>query len=447
MATLLEILKKPLDERKGVYGSNDISKIKIDGEEFKGYKTFSSFWEKTYKDEPSRSIAGVIDNLNSYPTFTTFHIIINYSMMSIDDYRRLYKLMLSKNEFIVTAYDTIKNMPYTCKMYFAPDQMPKLYAMARKLSGDSFVEVLGVQDYTIELIGTNSGIETIDIIFKDENNSTIYTKEARPNEEIEIYYNYQPLNEGYEWYGVWQISYDRDDIEDKLIVNGDVIVPSEYGIITETGESFVNSYKYMILKPVLVGTKKYKLSFDFGIGIPPTPLESETFPTNINIDHGYNISQAVSDENISIEGTPGIFIVYSTNISNITRIKTPNVVYNGKEYLGEDAYSFLGWTLVKDATDLEFRILATTTFDYDYNRTIYALFRKRIYNVLFSSPDSDLQFDTLTNVPYDSDVIVPFVRKNGKKLVWYWKDGDTEVEFNGKMPPFVLNLYGKWVDE
>jgi hypothetical protein len=153
---MYEILSKPLSTRREVYGSTDIQQIIIDGNKFSGYKTFSSYWEKTYAKQPERSANGVISNLDSYPTFTTFHLTVNFAMMSIDDYRRLYELMLSKNEFLVTAYNAITGGTHTCKMYFAPDQMPKLYAVARKLQGEKFVEVLGVRDYTIELIGTNN---------------------------------------------------------------------------------------------------------------------------------------------------------------------------------------------------------------------------------------------------------------------------------------------------
>lgn len=434
MASLYEILRRPLEERINSYGSKDISKLIIDGEEFKGYKTFSSFWEKTYKDEPTRSIAGVIDNLNSYPTFNTFHIVINYAMMSIDDYRRLYRLMLSKNEFVVTAYDSVKNMPYTCKMYFAPDQMPKLYAMARRLNGNTFVEVLGVQDYTIELIGTNADIEKIDIIFEDEYGNTIHTKQAMPNEEIEIYYNYQPSNEGVEWYGDWIVNY----MDGEIITNGEAIVPSEY-VIIEGGR------KHMTLTPKVEGTKEYKLTLDFGIGIVPQATNSDVFPSTINISYGDPIAGTILNKNIYIIGeNTSIFSIVKFGPFSYTNIRTPNVTYNGKEYSGERAYTFDGWHLVKDASA---RISASTTYDYKFNRTIYAQFKKRTYTVSFEFNEDGVQFAPLEKVPYDSDVVVPFMRKNGKKLVWYWFEGDTKVEFNGKMPPFALSLHYKWVDE
>lgn len=171
--SIINILSKPLSQRKEIYGTTDIQKLIIDGNVFTGYKTFSSHWEKTYIEQPERSTSGVIDNLEDHATFTTFIVKVNFAMMSIDNYRRLYDLMLSKNEFLVTAYDVLTNETITQKMYFAPDQMPKLYAMARNLQGSKFVEVLGIQDYTIELIGTNADLEAINIIYYDFDGSRL----------------------------------------------------------------------------------------------------------------------------------------------------------------------------------------------------------------------------------------------------------------------------------
>ena len=185
--TMYDVLSKPLSKRRVDYGTNEIQYIIIDGNKFGGYKTFSSYWEKTYAKQPERSASGVISNLDSYPTFTTFHLTINFAMMSIDDYRRLYELMLSKNEFIVTAYNIVTGGTHTCQMYFAPDQTPKLYAVARKLQGEKFVEVLGVQDYTIELIGTNNDEDyTFTVKYYDKSGTLLGSSEQYLNTEFLI---------------------------------------------------------------------------------------------------------------------------------------------------------------------------------------------------------------------------------------------------------------------
>lgn len=185
--TMYDVLSKDLSQRREDYGTTEIQYIIIDQNKFGGYKTFSSYWEKTYVKQPERSASGVISNLDSYPSFVTFHLMINFAMMSIDDYRRLYELMLSKNEFIVTAYDATTGSTHTCKMYFAPDQMPKLYAVARRLQGEKFVEVLGVQDYTIELIGTNNDEDyTFWVIYCDKNDNRLGIRQQYLNTEFVV---------------------------------------------------------------------------------------------------------------------------------------------------------------------------------------------------------------------------------------------------------------------
>lgn len=169
--TLIEdVYKKSLSERYAdydVYGSErEIHKVVIDGNVFSGYKAFTFIWEKTFVKEPTRSSNGTIGNLNSYATFITPHLKINFAMISIDDYRRLYRLILQKNEFTVTCYDVISDSKITKKMYFAPDQFPTLYTVARKLaSGEKFIELTGVKDYTVELIGTNNELDLVSITY------------------------------------------------------------------------------------------------------------------------------------------------------------------------------------------------------------------------------------------------------------------------------------------
>jgi hypothetical protein len=173
MATIKEIYNLSVDERADNYNAEGITSITIDGNEFTGYKAFSFIWEKTFAKEPERSSSGVIGNLDSYPTFITPHLKIDFSMISIDDYRRLYNLILNRNEFDVTCYDVVNNCMTTNKMYFAPDQFPKLFTMARHLSqGGKFIELTGVRDYTVELIGTNNTKDEVSVSYVNENTRT-----------------------------------------------------------------------------------------------------------------------------------------------------------------------------------------------------------------------------------------------------------------------------------
>ncbi len=159
--TIGGILQYSLEDRKGSRFNaslKNIGIVKIDGNPFTDYKAFSFLWEKSYVKSPERSADGTITNIDSYPTFVTPHLKIDFSMMSIDSYRVLMKLLYEKNEHIVECYDVVNNEFVTNNMYFATEEMPKLWAIARALNGEQWVELLGVQDYTVEMIGTNTDV-------------------------------------------------------------------------------------------------------------------------------------------------------------------------------------------------------------------------------------------------------------------------------------------------
>lgn len=163
--TIREILKKSPEERKQLYQASglenkNIDKVKIDENTFTDYSAFSFLMEKTFVKSPTRSSDGSIPDLDTYAWFLTPHLKIDFSLMSIDSYRTIMKLLRSKNEFSVTCYDVVEDKDVTHNMYFATEQMPKLWTIAKALNGgDPWVELLGVSDYTVELIGTNIGVQ------------------------------------------------------------------------------------------------------------------------------------------------------------------------------------------------------------------------------------------------------------------------------------------------
>lgn len=135
------------------YTSTQLDRIEIDGCEIHGYFEYSFMEEKSYMEQPVRSQDGSIENLDDYTTFLTPRLIIKYNMMNIEDYRTLMTFLKSKNTFQVTCYDIVADRRVTHEMYFANPQMPIIY--------QRYLAALGVQDYTIELIGTNRKTEEI----------------------------------------------------------------------------------------------------------------------------------------------------------------------------------------------------------------------------------------------------------------------------------------------
>ena len=147
------------------YKTTLLDRIQIDGNEIQGYFEYSYFDEKTYALSPIRSSDGTIDNLNSYSTFLTPRLVIKYKYMHISDYRKLMKLLISKNEFSVSCYDIVADTRVTHNMYLATPSMPTIHQ--RNL------QVLGVLDYTIELIGTNTDFEEYTVTYNYNIPSTL----------------------------------------------------------------------------------------------------------------------------------------------------------------------------------------------------------------------------------------------------------------------------------
>ena len=83
------------------YRAVDIEKVVIGGNTYTNYGAYSYILEKTYVKSPSRSASGSIGNLNSYATFLTGHLVIDFSIISIDDYRAIMRQHYEQNENVV----------------------------------------------------------------------------------------------------------------------------------------------------------------------------------------------------------------------------------------------------------------------------------------------------------------------------------------------------------
>ena len=156
--TVTEVLRLPLERRLALSGTKQITSFSLDDQTYTGYKGYSFFWELTLVSQPERSAGGVID-LTSNAYFITPHLRIDFSLISWDDFRRLRQQQLSKLYFTLKCFDTDFNQMIEEEVYFHPDTLPNFQFMARKLNGEKWTEILGAKDYTIELVGTNRGVE------------------------------------------------------------------------------------------------------------------------------------------------------------------------------------------------------------------------------------------------------------------------------------------------
>lgn len=139
------------EELREAYTKSQIDRITISNGteelELTGYAEYSYLEERSYTVQPVRSNDGQIVDIDEYATFLTPRLIIKYNMMGIEDYRALMKMLRSKNSFIVTLYDVVEDKRVRKEMYVAPNPMPIIY--------QQFLIAMGIQEYSIELIGTN----------------------------------------------------------------------------------------------------------------------------------------------------------------------------------------------------------------------------------------------------------------------------------------------------
>jgi hypothetical protein len=87
--SIYEILGLTPTDRKKEYEAENIHKVIIDGNEYTNYGQYRFIWEKTYPVSPERTIGGVIGGLNTLSTFLVGHLYMDFSIMSIDDYRKI----------------------------------------------------------------------------------------------------------------------------------------------------------------------------------------------------------------------------------------------------------------------------------------------------------------------------------------------------------------------
>lgn len=417
-----DILSMGINERRNKFQAKGIEKVVIDNNEFTDYKAFSFLWELSYITPPERSSDGTIENLNSYSTFITPHLKIDFSMLSIDSYRKIMKMLYEKREFIVKCYDIVYDTITENKMYFTTEEMPKLWAIARALNGEQWVELLGVQDYTVEMVGTNASLETVNILYydNDKENGVLIADASQvenKNTEVIIGYDFTPPSP-YKFTGVWL------DKDGKKYKNGDVItVISELKLYAE-----------------LVNENEYTLSFNYGNGISPIQSNNAQPLINIPIKENESISTAISKANI--QTTDGIF-VFPANGTGLSEI-TYKWGDNEHKINGERAYSFLGWYWTSEANEKS-KVTGESLFDYNVNRTIFQIYEPVKYNLVYHTNTNEISLDT-QQIPYKQSVTTPrLALKNYSFVGWFLEsDFKTQISQTFSMPPQNVHLYAKW---
>lgn len=398
-----------------LYGMNDAHKtpqimsFKVDGNEITCYASYSFFQAKSYDKAPIRGVGGVIDNLNSYSTFLTPRLRVKFSMMPLETYRTIMKLIQSKNEFLVECYDVVWDRTIKFKAYFSTEDYPELFIYD--------LYTLGVIGYEIELQGTNADLDYISIV-----------------------YHRNPRNSSGEQIGN---GIDSTEGEYDLTIGQEVIIGQSTSFPTET---FGGLYKF----------KEWNTQAD-GKGMRFDNMVATTIASDLVL---YAIWEATDMATLSYNY--GLSRVATDNSSGVvTEIRTksvqqgqtigalpqtddePIVTIDKKDYR---PYYGGGW--YKLPTLNSTRVDENTAYWTNYNSTIYRLYEVRKYPISYVTNQDNIVIEP-QSVEYNTNVTLPLLYKENKNFDgWYEK-----ADFSGSriksltMPPYNVTLYAKWSDK
>lgn len=433
--TLREILGFPFDSiQRQRYNANApdkrISEIKIDGNTITGYSAFYFLWEKSYIKSPSRSGNGSISNLNSYSTFITPHLKIDFTMLSIDAYRTIMRLLYAKNEHIVECYDIVNDRTTVNNMYFSTESMPNLYTLTRQLQGEEpIIEVLGVKDYTVELIGTNNDFSLVSVVYHlnppadtGYADLTIGEEDVYKGQDIVIGSSASSIVAetfgGKYKFTKWNVDGTNPTTskEQGNFINGQV-----YTI--NVGDEIEDNESAFVLYALWEATTDHNLNFNYGLADPSIDESTYTYETSRKVVQGKSIGTLPTAE------TP---TVKAKDLNGNETTYTPYV--NG------------AWYKTPIKTENSVAVKSGDLYWLNRDSTIYLLYDTTQY-VLNLYIDGSLH---QTNyVAYNSTMNLPLLVKSGYTFDgWYYtSDFQSSTKFSGSMPPYSLTLYARWVKQ
>lgn len=412
------------------YKAVGIDRLKIDGNTYTNYGAYSFIWEISYVTSPERSSGGVIDNLDSYPIIIVGHLIIDYSIISIDDWRAIFRGQLEKREFVVECYDPIYNEPTKLKMYFPPEQMPKFKTINRKIFNstkeewEDYILLYGVGDYQLEMIGTNSALDLVSVVYhlnppKDDSGYPIVPDQqiGEPNvykgEEIIIgraaTFKNETFDGRYKFVG-WNIN-------------------------PQGGEkgNYLDGYAYTINTNLVLyarweSTEEKTLTFNYGLSTPMIDSLTMQEVNNRKVVQGKSIGALPTfntEPSVEIEKT--LYYPYTNGQWWKVPVKAQKVDENGNDITN---------TLIVKDNELYWS---------DKDTTIYLLYDTKEYMLTYYL-DGNLYASA--NVKYNTPLALPTLYKNGYLFSGWFFDSEFKkaAPNNLSMPPKSIQLYAKFTE-
>ena len=354
----------PMSNFRSAEDSKTFARIWIDGYEIGGYLTYTALDAKSYLEEPSRSLTGVIENLNAYPTFLTPQVTIEFKYMNIETYRLIIKIIQSRNEHIVKYYDIVNDKMVTRKMYFKPEELPTIFQ--RRL------EILAVTNYKVELVGTNAELNLLSVMYHFNS-----PKEGITGQDVGDPTEYVSGDEFIAGNGTEAIK------NNTAISNAGYVFQDWNTDANGGGNVYTDGYAYIINDTITesnvlhlyaqwANSNEYTLSYNYGLG--------ETY-TN---EDGSSLNSKKIGQNDAYGTLP------------TTKAK---VTYNGEEFSGDDSpYYEPQWYMNPVVTPTSTVITADTLYTVQGNSTIYQLFKTKTYKIHF---DMNADGDTTTPAQYN----------------------------------------------
>jgi uncharacterized repeat protein (TIGR02543 family) len=403
----------------------DMDKVDIDGNTFTNYGQYSFIWEKTYAKSPQRSTGGAMGSLNSLATYLTPRLVMDFSVMSIDDYRAIMRLHYSKNEFLVSCYDQIYNQRISVKMYFATEQIAKLHTIHRKRmkadgSWEDFLMLAGVREYSVELIGTNNPLDTISVFYHyvypnshptDKNGNPLYPAgiPISPEAEGDLYSG------------------------DYVVLGGNSTFQSRpptpnYRFkewVDDNGTTFRDGDEIQVLEntnfyAVWKTTTEYQLAFNYGIAEPVVDIDPET-----------SIATPRYSKRVAVDGKIG-------------ELPEPADPYVEDEKTNERYYPYENgaWYYCPVISE-KFKVSPDDVYSQSRDTTIYRLYEKKLFNVNYVSGVEGANIPQ-TKAPFGEKVYTPTLYREGYTFQGWYQDEEFTRPFNGTMPPHDITIYAKW---
>lgn len=425
--TIKEIYGLDVNVLYSEYGEVKFDYVKIDGITFTNYGQYSFIWEKSYVESPNRSNDGSMPTLNSAATFVVPHFTINFSIISIDDWRLLMRTHLEKNEHVVEFYDAVYNERITRKLYFATEEMPKFHVLNRRrfVEGEQafedFCAIAGVEDYTLEMIGTNNSIDYLNVIYHYNppestglSDMTIGEDSIYSGDEFIIGSAasswYSETFSGSYRFDKW-VSYKKNSNGIyETDSNGNYIIEYEYA-----ADSAVTVYSDLTLYAVWQSSSTFKLTYSYGLATPT--IENGQYVYSKTVTEGSPIG-SLPVVNPSLQVTYND-TVYPSVYTNGTWRKTNSV--NGTAVLDTDNY----WT--------------------NHDSIIYFVYETSKYNVSYVTYFAGITLGDVS-VAYGDEVQLPTLYYSGYSFEGWYTDDSFKTKFSGTMPPYSIKLYAKWVE-